>query len=93
MTQKIKQAPHAAKQDRYAQANSIARQSGFGKATAIVIAKRFGPGRGKVIDYTPYGYRKKSNDEYVPRAYLRNFGWKNTYYQCAECVVALNPVE
>ena len=38
------------------------------------------------------GYRKITTNEYVPKKYRRNFGWKNTYYQLAINVVAV-PVE
>jgi hypothetical protein len=67
-------------------ANSTARKAGCGRATTI----KFGPAEEpRVIDRTPCGYRKKTTGEYVPRAYLRKFGWKNTYYQNAECVVEI----
>ena len=38
------------------------------------------------------GYRKKTTNEYVPKKYLSNFGWKNTYYQHAVNEV-LVPIE
>jgi len=66
-------------------ANSIARKQGAHRATEIVLGDQ-----DKVISYTPYGYRKYSNDEYVSNAYRNKFGWKNTYYQHAECVVMVN---
>jgi hypothetical protein len=63
-------------------ANSIARSYGYGSATKIVRGKE-----NKVVDHVRYGYRKNTTDEYVPNAYLSNFGWKNTYYQHAETTV------
>ena len=72
-------------------ANSIARKSGYGIATIIKIDHRLKSGTGKVISRTDYGYRKYTTGEYVPNAYRNKFGWKNTYYQNAETVVALNP--
>jgi hypothetical protein len=67
-------------------ANSTARKAGCGRATSIV----FGPVEEPcVIQRTRPGHRKRSTGEYVPTAYLRKFGWKNTYYQCAECTVEI----
>jgi hypothetical protein len=66
------------------QANQVARAAGYGMATEI----RFGQ-HDRVISHMDYGYRKWSTGEYVPKAYLKNFGWKNTYYQRAETVVEL----
>ena len=43
----------------------------------------------KGISYTPPGYRKYTTGEYVPKKYLSHFGWKNTYYQKAECTVSI----
>lgn len=69
-------------------ANSIARKEGCGWATTIT----FDPAQPEgVVEHTSFGYRKKTTGEYVPNAYLRNFGWKNTYYQRAETVVNLHP--
>ena len=65
-------------------ANSIARKAGYGRATRIIEGDK-----NQVISHTPYGYRKKSTGEYVPTAYRRHFGWKNTYYQHSETVVML----
>ena len=65
-------------------ANRVARAAGFGKATKIVFGTET-----RVISHTRRGYRKYTTGEYVPKAYLANFGWKNTYYQCAETVVQL----
>lgn len=42
-----------------------------------------------VVDITQFGYRKNTTNEYVPNAYRANFGWKNTYYQAAECIVSI----
>lgn len=59
-------------------ANIIARANGYGRATTVTIGVT-----NEVTDHTPYGYRKKTTGQYVPNAYLNNFGWKNTYYQAA----------
>lgn len=64
-------------------ANSVARQYGCGRATEIRIGKR------ERVSHTRYGYRKFTTGEFVPNAYLRKFGWKNTYYSAAETVVTL----
>lgn len=71
-------------------ANKIARKYGTNAATQIIINRSFKSGDGKVKEYTRYGWRKYTTGEYVPNAYRNNFGWKNTYYQCAECVVECN---
>jgi hypothetical protein len=65
-------------------ANSVARKAGHGFATEIVFGDM-----DRVVDHICYGYRKLSTHEYVPKAYLANFGWKNTYYQNAETIVML----
>lgn len=65
-------------------ANSIARKNGFGRATEIIFGEEE-----KVVDYTKYGYRKATTGEYVSAAYRAKFGWKNTYYQHAVCVVMI----
>ena len=65
-------------------ANSIARKAGHGRATEIVALGFVG-----VVSHVRFGYRKHTTGEYVPKSYLRNFGWKNTYYQAAECVVSV----
>jgi hypothetical protein len=67
-------------------ANSAARKAGCGRATTIVFGPTEEP---KVIDRTRGGYRKHTTGEYVPNAYLRKFGWKNTYYQNAGCTVEI----
>jgi len=67
-------------------ANSIARQKGYGSATEVLFGNCF---QAEVIDRTDYGYRKKTTGQYVPKKYLMNFGWKNTYYQHAETVILL----
>lgn len=38
----------------------------------------------KKVKIVPFGYRKHTTGEYVPKSYLCHFGWKNTYYQPAE---------
>jgi hypothetical protein len=67
-------------------ANSCARRARCGKATEIVFADVPEP---VVTERVRFGYRKHSTGEYVPRAYLRKFGWKNTYYQPAVTKVAI----
>ena len=71
-------------------ANRIARKYGTNAATQIIINRSFKSGNGKVREYTRYGWRKYTTGEYVPNAYRNKFGWKNTYYQCAECIVECN---
>lgn len=71
-------------------ANSIARAEGCGRATHFEIVEDE-PSR--VVAHTPYGYRKWTTGEYVPKAYIYNFGWKNTYYQHAQTFVAINRQE
>ena len=68
-------------------ANSFARKNGHSIATCITIGDNF-----KLINNTPYGYRKFTTGEYVPNKYRQNFGWKNTYYQCAKCHISI-PVD
>lgn len=62
-------------------ANSIARGYGRGKATEFTVV--LGGDRVKVKENRRPGYRKNTTGEYVPHAYLSNFGWKNTFYQHA----------
>ena len=63
-------------------ANAIARAFGAGRATEIRLGER-----DRVLAHTRRGYRKSSTGEYVAKAYLSNFGWKNTYYQHAKTIV------
>lgn len=65
-------------------ANRIARNNGYGSATSVILGKQ-----DRIVNHTPYGYRKCTTGEYVPNAYRANFGWKNTYYQQAETVVEI----
>jgi hypothetical protein len=67
-------------------ANAYARKNGHSIATEIRFEEIDAP---KIVSVTHYGYRKYTTGDYVSGAYRRKFGWKNTYYQCAECVVAL----
>ena len=67
-------------------ANIIARKAGCGRATTIEFED---VESGYVKDHINYGYRKCSTGEYVPKKYLSNFGWKNTFYQEAQTVVVL----
>ena len=66
-------------------ANQTARKKGWNKATEIQVGSET-----RIVKTTRYGYRKNTTGEYVPKKYLANFGWKNTYYQSAECVVQVN---
>jgi len=66
-------------------ANQIAREYGHHGATDVIVGDD-----SKLMRSTSFGYRKHTTGEYVPKAYLANFGWKNTYYQHAECVVMVN---
>ena len=63
-------------------ANQIARSAGHGRATRIIEGNR-----DCVLSHVAFGYRKISDDQYVPNSYRSNFGWKNTYYQKAATVV------
>lgn len=70
-------------------ANIIAREEGCGKASFIVTGYK-----NEVVEHIRYGFRKNTTDEYVPNAYRRRFGWKNTYYQAALTTVEMvNPIE
>ena len=68
--------------------NKVARSYGCGFATKVMIGKE-----NKLLKRTEPGYRKKTTGEYVSKAYLKNFGWKNTYYQCAITEVEINEKE
>jgi hypothetical protein len=57
-------------------ANSVARKLGCWRADEFIFGEE-----NKIVKRIHCGYRKKSNGQYVPNAYLKNFGWKNTYYQ------------
>jgi len=67
-------------------ANAFARQHGHGRATTVIIGET-----NRIVSLVAYGYRKKTTDQYVPNAYMNNFGWKNCYYQAAETVVEITP--
>ena len=47
-------------------------------ATDLKVGSSETPILGKDLDC---GFRKKTTGEYVPNAYMNNFGWKNCYYQ------------
>ena len=66
-------------------ANQIARAHRCGVATEIVVGDD-----SQYLSSTAFGYRKNTTGEYVPKKYLANFGWKNTYYQHAKCKVMVN---
>lgn len=65
-------------------ANSIARKHGYGRADYIILGEK-----NRVVNNVSSGYRKYSTGEYVPKSYLNNFGWKNTYYQKAQTTVEI----
>lgn len=67
-------------------ANSVAKNNYYGKATSITFKNVKKPEIGETISH---GHRKYTTGEYVPNAYLQNFGWKNTFYQKAKCEVIL----
>ena len=67
-------------------ANSVARKNGHGSATEILFEDVEKP---YIKSHTSRGYRKYTTGEYVPKKYLSNFGWKNTYYQHAQTTVVL----
>lgn len=70
-----------------AAANAFARQNGRGRATDITLVHHLPAGQMAIGATTAYGYRKSSTGEYVPNAYMRKFGWKNCYYQSAQCEI------
>lgn len=75
-------------------ANSVARRAGYGTATEIVYDPY--ATHDHVREHVRYGHRKNTTGEYVPHAYRRKFGWKNTFYQYAKTVVVLacaNPAD
>jgi hypothetical protein len=65
-------------------ANYLAKKAGFNRATKILQDAGQPVG---VVESQSYGYRKWTTGEYVPNKYRANFGWKNTYYQHAVCIV------
>ena len=90
VTKKIPAPPKVAP-DIQKRANAAARKSGYGVATSIVFDPALPLGEAVVLEHTCPGYRKRTTGEYVTSGYRANFGWKNTYYQSAETVVAINP--
>jgi hypothetical protein len=72
-------------------ANAYARKHGCGTATGIEFDPGLPLGECKVVHRVRYGYRKNTTGEYVCNKYQNCFGWKNTYYQAAITVVAVNP--
>ena len=66
-------------------ANKIARAHGYGRATHIVVGTE-----NTVLSHIRYGYRKYTTGQYVSNSYRNNFGWKNTYYQCAITEVSID---
>ena len=65
-------------------ANAIARRSGYGVATTVILGTE-----DRVLSHTRYGYRKYTTGEYVSNKYRNHFGWKNTYYQPALTTVVV----
>lgn len=66
-------------------ANAIARQSGYGVATRIVLGTK-----NQVLKHKRYGYYKNTTGERVPNAYRSKFGWKNTHYEGAMTTVEVD---
>jgi hypothetical protein len=62
-------------------ANSFARKNGWARATKITLIPE--GEKIRVTDSKQFGHRKNTTGQYVPNAYLANFGWKNTFYQHA----------
>jgi len=69
-------------------ARSFAMRHGFG-AQSVRVEIRPELTEPKILSRTDPGYRKKTTGQYVPNKYLQNFGWKNTYYQCADTLVGM----
>ena len=68
-------------------ANRIARKNRWRTATHVIYGDDTRIHGDMCLSY---GYRKFTTGEYVPNKYRANFGWKNTYYQCAICAVEIN---
>ena len=68
-------------------ANRVALRNRWNRATEVIYAD---DNRILADRCLPFGYRKKTTWEYVCNKYRSNFGWKNTYYQHAVCVVEIN---
>lgn len=71
-------------------ANAYARSMGYGSATSITVSPDPDAAPMRIGKTIRYGYRKHTTGEYVSNAYRAKFGWKNTYYQSAECEVVLS---
>jgi len=65
-------------------ANAIAKAAGYGRATHIVRGAA-----DAVLEHVAPGYVKDTTGEYVPNAYRKNFGWKNTHYVNSKTVVQI----
>lgn len=70
-------------------ANAFARKNGHSKATKVIIDNSPSTKAPFISKSTQFGYRKFTTGEYVSNSYRNNFGWKNTYYQHAECEVVI----
>lgn len=68
-------------------ANAFARQHGWGRATEITISNKIT--EPEIGETQHFGWRKNTTGEYVSNAYRQNFGWKNTFYQPAQCEVII----
>jgi hypothetical protein len=68
-------------------ANAVARENGSAKATGVTPIEDSREPR--VIESSSACYRKTTTHEVVPNKYRLNFGWKNTYYDPAVCLVGV----
>lgn len=66
-------------------ANSIARRAGYWRATKVRQGEK-----SEVVSHERGGWRKNSNNQYVPMAYV-NKAWNSVYYFHARTVVSLSP--
>lgn len=66
-------------------ANSIARRAGYWRATKVRQGEK-----SEVVSHERGGWRKNSNNQYVPMAYV-NKAWSLVYYFHARTVVSLSP--
>ncbi len=66
-------------------ANSIARAKGYWRADCISLVQSEEP---KLLNRTENGYRKISDGQYVPKAYVRK-AWSRVYYQNAHTEIGV----
>lgn len=69
-------------------ANCCAREYGAQRATEISFHDGGPPLQ--VMSYRQEGFYKNTTGERVCNAYRSNFGWKNTHYECMQCVVSVS---